>query len=116
MEVNLLIGDIRPSDVERALLTHGLVVLETTRPHAAMIAAQAQARLFPNWPTSTIDDEEEYPDSLNLLAIDVPPDRGWVHYLVYSKVFPHDLERAKELVRQTVSSWPGRDNYAYRVP
>ncbi|MFA6231210.1 MAG: hypothetical protein WC617_13715 [Rhodanobacter sp.] len=115
MKVHLLI-DIHMLDVELALSTYGIVVIETTRPHAAQIGELARARLFPDGPTFAIDGYDEYPDTLNLLAVNVPPDRGWVHYLIYSKVFPYHLERAQDLVRAAVSNWPGRDNYVYPVP
>ena len=39
-----------------------------------------------------------------------------LRYLVYSKVFPYSLDRAKDLVRAAVSSWPGRHNYVHEVP
>jgi len=103
-------------DVELALSTYGIVVIETTRPHAAQIGELARSRLFPNGPTFTIDGDDEYPDTLHLLAIDVPPDLGWVHYLVYTKVFPYRLERAKDLVREAVPNWQGRGNHVYEVP
>lgn len=115
MKVHLLI-DIRMLDVEQALSTHGIVVIETTRRHAMQICELARSRLFPDGPTFTVDDDDEYPDTLNLLATEVPPDLGWSHYLVYSKVFPYSLERAKDLVRAAVSSWPGKHNYVYEVP
>jgi hypothetical protein len=117
MKVHLLI-DIRLLDVELALSTYGIVVIETTRPHAIQVSELARSRLFPDGPTFTVDDDDddEYPDTLNLLATEVPPDLGWSHYLVYSKVFPYSLERAKDLVRAAVSSWPGRQNYVYEVP
>lgn len=115
MKVHLLI-DIRLLDVELALSTYGIVVIETTRPHAMQICELARLRLFPDGPTFTVGDGDEYPDTLNLLATEVPPDLGWSHYLVYSKVFPYSLERAKDLVRAAVSSWPGRQNYVYEVP
>lgn len=115
MKVHVLI-DIRMLDVELALSTYGIVVIETTRPHASQIGELARSRLFPDGPTVTIDGDNEYTDTLNLLATDVPPDLGWSHYLVYSKVFPYSLKRAKDLVRAAVSSWPGRHNYVYEVP
>jgi len=115
MKVHVLI-DIRMLDVELALSTYGIVVIETTRPYATEINELVQSRLFPDGPTVTMDGDDEYPDTLNLLATDVPPDLGWSHYLVYSKVFPYSLERAQDLVRAAVSSWPGRENYVYEVP
>src|SRR5690348_4289704 len=115
MKVHVLI-DIRMLDVELALSTYGIVVIETTRPHATQIGELAQSRFFPDGPTFAIDGDDEYADTLNLLATEVPPDLGWSHYLVYSKVFPYSLERAKDLVRAAVSSWPGRHNYVYEVP
>ena len=115
MIVHLLI-DIRLLDVELALSTYGIVVIETTRPHAIQICELARSRLFPDGPTFTADDDDECPDTLTLLATEVPPDLGWSHYLIYSKVFPYDLERAKDLVHAAVSSWPGRQNHVYEVP
>ena len=115
MKVHVLI-DIRLLDVELALSTYGIVVIETTRPHAIKICELARSRLFPDGPTFTVDGDDEYPYTLNLLATEVPPDLGWSHYLVYSKVFPYSLECAKDLVRAAVSSWPGRQNHVYEMP
>lgn len=112
-----LLIDIRLLDVELALSTYGIVVIETTRPHATQICELTRSRLFPDGPTFTADGgDDEYPDTLNLLATEVPSDLGWSHYLVYSRVFPYSLERAKDLVRAAVPSWPGRYNYVYEVP
>lgn len=46
MKVHLLVGT-HMLDVELVLSMYGIVVIETTRPHAVRICELARARLFP---------------------------------------------------------------------
>ena len=127
MDILLLCGDIQVLDVEIALLTDGIVVLETTRIGARHIEQQVRDRLFADGDFSSHEEDEEDEDSgvLVHLSTDVHvvhdgcPQLAWTDYLVYTKVFKQKLDRAKHFVRRAVAAWAAsggtQGRFVYRI-
>lgn len=124
MDILLLSGDITTQDVEVALLTEGIVVLETTRVEARNIARQVRKRLFPDGYHEGSEDDEK-PRVLVHLSAEVHftagghPELTWTDYLVYTKSFKQGLDRAEHFVRQAVVAWLAdggtRDRFVHQV-
>ncbi|MCG8275420.1 hypothetical protein [Stenotrophomonas sp. NLF4-10] len=82
------------------LLLHGIVVADAMRPHSSVLAGELRQELG-------IDPDDEQHDFLLHLSCAVEPvgEHGWVDYFVYSRAFPRDPMKAKELVCAAVRQW-----------
>ncbi|OBU49540.1 hypothetical protein [Stenotrophomonas maltophilia] len=93
------------------IVAHGIVVVDTVRPHAILLAQELREELG----IELADHEQEDAVFLLHLSCDVEPveEYGWVDYYVHSETSPVDAMDAIEFVRKAVHQWAvaGKPDY-----
>jgi hypothetical protein len=79
------------------LRNHGLVVIETSRTHAKLIAAEVKCEL------GIVTDSDGGPLLIHL-STEVD-DQGWSEFLIYSETYEYQPGMTQDLVRVAVRSW-----------
>ena len=97
----VLSGAIHLYEVIEALLQNGIVVLETMRNHAKMLANSVEEELG-------IKPEDEDGPSLIHLSVEVA-DRGWSDFLIYSPTAQYQPDVTQRMVQEAVLSWVKAD-------
>lgn len=96
-KITVLSGAIMLNEISATLLEDGIVVLETMRSHAEMLAKSMEEVL-------DIDSNDE--DGLYLIHLSAKlSDRGWSNFIVYSGMAEYEPGVTQEAVRKAVSSW-----------
>ena len=97
MIVPILSGNIQVNEVCDCLRDYGIIVIETTRPHAKNITNEAIYQLG-------IDEDAEGGPKLIHLAAQVK-DRGWSDFLMYTSVYDYVPDETQEIIVQAVLNW-----------
>lgn len=97
MIIPIVSGDIQVNEVCDYLRDYGIIVIETTRPHAKNITNEVIFQLG-------IDEDAEDGPKLIRLAAEVKG-RGWSDFLMHTSVYEYVPDKTQEIVVEAVLNW-----------